>query len=141
MTQGSPTLPAGTDSAADIETVSLPAEQEALLARARSGHAHRAADTVYGSRDTVLRHTMLALLAGAELAEHDSPPEATLHLLTGRVRLIGVGRAWELGPGDLVPIPPERHSVTALEDSVFLLTVIRATDRPIEAHPAERTRS
>ncbi len=125
----------------DITAVSLVAEQEKLLAAARTAHAHRAADTVYGSRDTVLRQTMLALLAGAELAEHDSPPEATLHLLAGRVRLIGKDRSWELVAGDLVPIPPERHSLTALEDSVFLLTVTRATAHPIDAHPIERTPS
>ncbi|WP_293697101.1 LuxR family transcriptional regulator [uncultured Agrococcus sp.] len=119
----------------DITTTNLVAEQEKLLAAARAARSQRAADTVYGSRDTVLRQTMLALLAGAELAEHDSPPEATLHLLHGRVSLIGKRRSWELVAGDLVPIPPERHSLTALEDSVFVLTVIRATAHPIDTHP------
>ena len=120
----------------NVATTDLVALQEKLLATARTAHAHRAADTVYGSRDTVLRQTILALLAGAELAAHDSPPEATLQVLTGRVRLIGDGRSWDLDAGALVPIPPERHAVTAIEDSVFLLTVIRATAASIEAAPA-----
>jgi quercetin dioxygenase-like cupin family protein len=29
----------------------------------------------------------------------------------------------ELGPGDLVAVPPQRHAVEALEPSVLLLTV------------------
>lgn len=106
----------------------LAAVAEQLLTTARAAHAHRAAATVYGTRDTVLRQSVLALAVGAELGEHDSPPEATIQVLTGRVLLRGVGRSWELVAGDLLPIPPERHSVSALEDSVFLLSVIRATE-------------
>ena len=64
--------------------------------------------------------------ASPELGAHDSPPEATLQVLIGRVRLVGAGRSWELVAGDLIAIPPERHSVSALDDSVFVLTVIRA---------------
>ncbi len=111
----------------DIVPVDLSAEQEKLLLAARTAHSQRAAETIYGSRETVLRHTMLAILAGAELSEHDSPPEATLQLLTGKVRLFGKDRSWDLVQGDLITIPPERHSLKALEDSVFILTVIRAT--------------
>lgn len=102
----------------------LTALQEELLARARAASARRAAHTVHGG-DGMLRQTALALLAGAELAEHDSPPEATLQVLSGRIRLNGRGRHWELRAGELAPIPPERHSVAAIEDSVFLLTVRR----------------
>lgn len=109
----------------EISPVGLNQIQESLLAAARSSHAQRAAESVYGSRDTMMSQTVLALLAGAELAEHDSPPEAVLQVLTGRIRLHGKDRAWELTAGQLLPIPPERHSVTALDDSVFLLTVIR----------------
>lgn len=109
----------------DARAVNLGEERERLFAAARTSHAHRAANAVYGSRDTAMRQTMLALLAGGDLAEHDSPPEATLQMLVGRVRLSAGERSWELTEGDLVAIPPERHSVTAVEDSVFLLTVIR----------------
>lgn len=110
----------------DVRSVGLAATAEKLLAAARTAHARRAAETVYGSRDTVLRQTMLALSAGGELGAHDSPPEATLQVLIGRVRLVGAGRSWELVAGDLIAIPPERHSVSALDDSVFVLTVVRA---------------
>lgn len=106
-------------------TIDLKALADDLLGKARGAHAHRAATTVYGDRDSLLRQTALALLKDTELAEHESPPEATLQVLTGRIRLNGQGREWELTGGEIVPIPPERHSVTALEDSVFLLSVRR----------------
>lgn len=125
-----------TQDSSDLRAMNLTTRQEKLLATARTSHAHRAADTVYGARDTVLRQTMLALLAGSHLAEHDSPPEATLHVLTGRVRLNGQARSWELEPGDLIAIPPERHAVTAIQDSVFLLTVIRAVPEATESTAA-----
>lgn len=112
---------------AQSEAINLVQEQERLLERANAARARRAAATIYGSRDTVLRQTVIALLAQSELAEHDSPPEATLQVLSGRIQLIVGDQPTALVAGDLIEIPPERHSVTALEDSVFLLTAIRAT--------------
>lgn len=113
-----------------LATTNLFSLQERLLTKARDSSARRAAETVYGGRDAILRQTTMALLADVELPEHESPPEATLQLLTGRVRLCGHDREWLLVAGDLIPIPPERHSVIALEDSVFLLTVRRAQEAP-----------
>lgn len=103
------------------EVIGLTALREELLERARTSSSRRAARTVHGG--TYLRQTLLALAAGAELAEHDSPPEATLQVLSGRIRLSTHERSWELTADDLIAIPPERHGVTALQDSAFLLTV------------------
>ena len=66
---------------------------------------------------------MIAMRAGAALAEHESPGEATLQVLRGRVRLTAGTAAVEGGAGDLLVIPPLRHAVEALEPSVLLLTV------------------
>lgn len=110
-----------------LEAVSLIALSDTLLAAARSSHSQRAAHTVFGGTG-LLRQTAIALLADAELGAHESPPEASLHVLVGKVRLAGQDRHWDLSQGELVPVPPERHSVAALEDSVFLLTVRRDTD-------------
>lgn len=107
-----------------LQPVNLIAMQHELLTEAHSATARRAAHTVYHG-GALLRQTALALLAGAELAEHDSPPEATLQVLTGKIRLIGQEQDWELGTGDLIAIPCERHSVVAVEDSVFLLSIRR----------------
>ena len=69
------------------------------------------------------RALLVALTAGAGLAEHSSPPAASLHVLSGRFRLYAGDVEWICGPGQLVAIPPERHAVDCLEDGVFLLTV------------------
>lgn len=97
--------------------------QELLDAAATKGSG-RSSTTVTGGRDHIMRQTVIALLAGEELAEHDSPGEATLQVLRGRVDLQAGSDSWEAKAGDLVGIPPHRHSLHALEDSVVLLTAV-----------------
>ncbi|MDN5834855.1 MAG: cupin domain-containing protein [Brevibacterium sp.] len=94
---------------------------EELLNKARGANSGRAADTVYSGR--YLKQALLTLTAGTTMAEHDSPPEATLQVLQGSVALSSAEGSWDLHPGDLMAIPPERHSVTAHEDAAFLLTI------------------
>ena len=94
-----------------------------LMAKARTASSGRAARTIRGGHENALRETVIALLAGHELSEHDSPHEATLQVLHGRVRLIAADDAWEGVAGDHLTVPPQRHSLAALEDSVVLLTV------------------
>jgi len=110
---------------APLTHINLTELQQKLLEQARESSARRAAETVYGGKESLLRQTVLALLDETELPEHESPPEATLQVLSGHLRLTGQGRSWELSAGDIIPIPPERHGVLAREDSVFLLTVRR----------------
>lgn len=86
-------------------------------------HGRPAADTVVGGHERVLRQTVIGMLAGFELGEHENPGEATLHVLRGRVRLSSGEASWEGRAGDLFKIPDARHSVDALEDSAVLLTV------------------
>jgi len=97
-----------------------------LLDQAAGSSAHRAADTVYGGSDHALRQTLIALTAGSELDEHESPGEATLHVLRGTVELRSAGGSTTVGAGQLAPIPAERHSLSAADDSVVLLTVVKA---------------
>ncbi len=111
--------------ASPLTPTDLDALGEQLLAKARESRARRAAETILGGQGAVLRQTAMALLAETELPEHESPPEASLHVLSGHLRMSGQGRSWELGSGDFMPIPPERHGVLAREDSFFLLTVRR----------------
>ncbi|MEZ5184380.1 MAG: cupin domain-containing protein [Candidatus Nanopelagicales bacterium] len=96
---------------------------KAQLAQARENESGRSAATVF--RGDLLAQTVLALTEGSELAEHENPGEATLQVLIGRIRLTADGQAHEAGAGDLLTIPPLRHSVLALVDSAFLLTVAR----------------
>jgi len=95
------------------------------LQRAREDSAGRSAHTVHGGHDTHLRQTVIALLAGRGLDEHESPGEATLQVLSGRVRLDAGGDGADARAGDLLEIPPARHALHAYEDSVVLLTVVK----------------
>ncbi len=107
-----------------MDSISLTELAHALLTQATTTHSGRAARTVLGGSDRVLRHTVMALRAGAELADHTAPGNASLQVLLGRVRLSSASGATEGGPGTLMVVPPERHGLAALEDSVVLLSVV-----------------
>ncbi|WP_434088517.1 hypothetical protein [Amycolatopsis japonica] len=92
-----------------------------LLQQAREHRSRRAARTLVAGNSQ--RVTLIALAEGAELAEHDSPPAATLHVITGSVRLSTHDHDRLLDRGQLTAIPPERHRLTAFLDSSVLLTV------------------
>lgn len=113
-----------------MQSISLITIAEEKLTQARQAHSGRAAHTIHGGHDHELRQTVLALLAGHELAEHDSPGEATLQVLHGYVRLNTKAGVWEGKTGDYLTIPPERHALMAIDDSVVLLTVIAQLPRP-----------
>ena len=107
-----------------MDSTSLATLADDLLGRAREAHSGRAAHTVHGGAGHLLRQTTIALVGGHELSEHNSPGEATLHVLHGRVRLSSPSGSIDAGAGDFLTIPPERHALAALEDAVVLLTVV-----------------
>jgi len=106
-----------------VNTWSLTALADEHLAVARATRNGRSAHTVHGGHEHALRQTLITLTAGAGLAEHNSPGEATLQVLRGRVRLTAGADSVEAATGDLLVIPPERHSLDAIDDSAVLLTV------------------
>jgi quercetin dioxygenase-like cupin family protein len=97
------------------------ARQQLIIAREAS--SGRSASTVYGGHEHTLRQTLIVLLAGRRLDEHENPGEATVHVLLGRVRLSSGDDAWEGSAGDLIVVPDARHALEALEDCAVLLTV------------------
>jgi quercetin dioxygenase-like cupin family protein len=97
------------------------------VAQARAATSGRSAHTIHGGHDHVLRQTVLALAAGRGLDEHESPGEATMQVLVGRVRLSAGDESWEGAAGDYLVIPARRHSLDAVDDSAVLLTVVTAT--------------
>jgi quercetin dioxygenase-like cupin family protein len=108
-----------------MESISLTSLAAEKLSEAQKSHSGRAAHTIHGGHTHELRQTVLALLAGHDLSEHDSPGEATLQVLQGHVRLTAAGDAWDGKTGDYVAIPPERHALHAVVDSVIMLTVLK----------------
>lgn len=104
---------------------SLTALSREQLKLAQSSSNGRSASTVFGGHEHVLRQTMIALVEGQKLSEHDNPGEATVHVLHGRVRLGAGENRWDGSPGDLIVVPDQRHDLEALEDSVVLLTVAK----------------
>lgn len=110
---------------ADMLLASLPDVVQEHLQLAREGSAGRSAHTIHGGHDRHLRQTVIALLAGHALEEHESPGEATLQVLSGRVRLDAGDSSCEATAGDLLAIPPARHALHAHDDSVVLLTVTK----------------
>ena len=83
--------------------------RELLGAGAWTHHSRRAARTLLSSPH--LRATVIALAQGADLAEHDAPPAATLQVLSGTVRLrAGEPRA-VARPAAEWSDPPVRHGL------------------------------
>jgi quercetin dioxygenase-like cupin family protein len=108
-----------------MNKISLDAIARELQKKASTAGSGRAAETVYGGHEKTLRQTVIALIGGIELTEHENPGEATVLVLAGRVRLVSAEVAWEGRRGDLLTVPAARHSLLALEDASVLLTVVK----------------
>lgn len=95
------------------------------LAAALADDHGRSAELIL--HDGPLRQSVIALRAGVELAEHNSPAAASLQVLTGSVRVTGQ-EVTEITAGRVDVLTHHRHAVLALEDSVFLLTTVTGID-------------
>lgn len=104
--------------------LSLDATAREQIEAAHRTDARRAAATVVGGHANVMRQTVVGLVAGARMDEHENPGEATVYVIKGRVQLEADGQSWEGRTGDLIEVPQMRHAVRALEDSAILLTAV-----------------
>lgn len=107
----------------DVQRYSLEALARELLERTATSGGGHTVDTVVGGHERVLRQTVIALIQGANLAEHENPAKATLLVLRG-------AGAVERRRGGLLFVPDTHHSLQALEDSAVLLTVAKLSDGP-----------
>jgi quercetin dioxygenase-like cupin family protein len=108
-----------------MEKFSLTALAREQLDHAQTTSSGRSAKTAYGGHEHTLRQTVIALLEGRALDEHNNPGEATVHVLVGRVRLSSGDASWDARAGDLLVVPAAPHTLHALEDSAVLLTVAK----------------
>ncbi|MGZ4610756.1 MAG: cupin domain-containing protein [Actinomycetes bacterium] len=108
-----------------MNKISLDAVVREQREKAATSSSGRSAETIYGGHEKALRQTVIAMNAGVELTEHESPGNATVQVLAGRVELRAATAAWEGRRGDLIVVPDERHALHALEDSAVLLTVVK----------------
>lgn len=107
-----------------ITDVAALAAEHLALAR----HAPHGRSAVLFAHDGPLRQTVVALVAGCELADHVAPPAGTVHVLVGRIELVsGDGATTDVRVGEVAAIPQARHSVRAVDDAAFVLTAVTAT--------------
>jgi quercetin dioxygenase-like cupin family protein len=70
---------------------------------------------------------LTALRAGTHLQEHQAADWVTVQTLQGRLKLRALDQEVELPSGHLLVLEPKlRHSVEALEDTAFLITLAGA---------------
>ena len=108
-----------------VQKSSLDALARELLAAANVSGSGRAARTIYGGHEHVLRQTIIALAAGQQHAQHENPGQATQHIQHGRLRLASGADSWEGRKGDLLIVPPAAHRLEAAENAAVLLTVAK----------------
>lgn len=106
-----------------MDKLSLEAKARELAHKAAEAGSGRAADTVFGGHEKRLRQTVVALREGVEMAEHESPGEASLLVISGRLQLVAGETRWHGRQWDYLVVPNAPHSVEAETDTTFLLTV------------------
>lgn len=108
-----------------MQKISLEALARQQLKHAADAGGARAAETVVGGHEKMLRQTVVGLIAGAKIAERDNHDESTIYVLKGRVVLRTEEAHWEAPATSLLIVPEVRHSLEALEDSALLITVAK----------------
>ncbi|PVY39463.1 cupin domain-containing protein [Pontibacter virosus] len=81
-----------------------------------------------GSRTVLKSETLRILLnvmqAGTEIKPHQAPGPISVQVMEGRIRFNTQEESMELAIGQMLTLPAHvRHSVEALEEATFLLTV------------------
>jgi quercetin dioxygenase-like cupin family protein len=86
-----------------------------------------------------LRIVLMALRAGGRMVEHRASGPISVQPLEGRFRFSLQDQGVELAVGQMLALEPGiPHSVEAIEDSVFLLTIGRTTYTDVHDHHESR---
>jgi len=77
-----------------------------------------------------MRVVLQAMRPGSRLSEHHAPGPITVHMLEGEIEFSERGTVHVLHAGSLLSLPARiPHSVHAVHESVFLLTLVPLVDR------------
>ena len=128
QTSDSPQRP-GQRMHAEALTFDLAAECDLLRGEESWQRGDRNAKTLV--KEPGFRVVLVALRAGAHLAEHAVHEQATVQVLTGHLTIHVAGRRLDVRAGGLVSLEPRvNHDVEALEESAVLLTIAAERRRP-----------
>ena len=109
--------------------IDLLVELEALRAGAAYSAADHAAHTI--SKQSGIRVVLIALKAGGRMNEHHADAPITVQGLQGAVNFTLGDQTIRMTPGVLVTAAASMlHSVEAIEESAFLLTMGAITPHP-----------
>ncbi len=107
------------DANASFDLVAMALELQKEATYQREGQTAR---TLLRAPD--LRIVLVALKAGRKLAEHQAQVTASVHALSGHLRLKLTDRSAELPAGQMIVLGPgQAHDVYAESDSIFVLTL------------------
>jgi quercetin dioxygenase-like cupin family protein len=102
-----------------FDPAALDAELRKQAAYVASGYTARTL-----VREPDLRVVLIVMKAGARMVDHKAERTASVHALSGRVRLHLPGKPVDLPAGCLLALEANlHHDVEALEQSAFLLTI------------------
>ncbi len=103
----------------ELDLAGADRELRAEDAYKRDGHTARTL-----VREPAMRIVLVVMRGGAKIAQHRSQDTASIHAITGHVRLALPTRTVDLPAGRLLVIAPRlAHDVEAVTDSAFLLTL------------------
>jgi quercetin dioxygenase-like cupin family protein len=99
----------------------LPAEVHRLHAEVTWSTGHNARTLI---KYNDFRVVLIALQANRRIPEHKTDGRISVHVLSGHIQLQASGRTFSVRPGGLLALDHGvAHDLTALEESVLLLTI------------------
>lgn len=112
-----------------LDAVLVKVDLEEKLEHIRNETAWKEGDrnaiTVFKNEEISM--VLISLHAGAELKPHKAPGPINVQVLEGKMSFSADNQVFEIKKGQLITLRKEiPHSVVALEDSAFLLTVFTA---------------
>jgi quercetin dioxygenase-like cupin family protein len=107
-----------------IRVTRLSDQIDALKQEAAWQHGERTGKTL--AKESDLSMVLTLMRPASRLPEHEMASAATLQCLSGRMKLLALGREIELGEGEIVTLDHDvPHALEAMTESAFLLTIAR----------------